>query len=337
MSRPTVLVVCVFASIASAGACSITTPLDGLSGGVPPGDAAAQDQGSEPIQVDAGSEDVSSDPVGSDVQDASQEDASDSALDAQDAAEEDVQGQDAPEEALDAATDPQAEPPPTPVYAPAVLADDPIGYWRFGELAGPLAKDSSLSKIDGTYVGLVAFGATGAIVSDPDPAILLNGSQPHVTFGDQFDFQGLQPFSVEAWIRPSAIDNDYRRLLAKETVDSQGKQGYFLTVQQAGLGFERWTDNQACAITGDVPSMVEFTHVVGTFDGATMILYMNGVSVGTSPCSHNLIDHANPFVVGATSAESFNFYGGVVDEVAVYDKPLSAIRVKAHYDAGKGL
>jgi hypothetical protein len=27
---------------------------------------------------------------------------------------------------------------------------------------------------------------------------------------------------------------------------------------------------------------------------------------------------------------------GYIDEVAVYDKPLTEVRIKAHYDAGKG-
>ena len=74
-------------------------------------------------------------------------------------------------------------------------------------------------------------------------------------------------------------------------------------------------------------------HVVGTYDGATQRLYVNGVEV------------AHRAQTGAASTSSYNvrigswdgsgeFLGGVVDEVAVYRSTLSAERVQAHYAAG---
>jgi hypothetical protein len=42
---------------------------------------------------------------------------------------------------------------------------------------------------------------------------------------------------------------------------------------------------------------------------------------------------AIPFVVGAASIKTFDFFAGSIDEVAVYDKALSADRIAAHYQS----
>ena len=62
-----------------------------------------------------------------------------------------------------------------------VLADNPVGYWRFGEASGTVASDESAKANDGAYLpnsGGVwtggVLGATGLIVNDSDTAIDLN-------------------------------------------------------------------------------------------------------------------------------------------------------------------
>src|SRR5689334_20612937 len=57
-----------------------------------------------------------------------------------------------------AATDP---------YAEAVLADQPAVYLRLDEAAGPFALDSSGHGEDGTYQSGVAYGTSGAVLTDP--------------------------------------------------------------------------------------------------------------------------------------------------------------------------
>jgi hypothetical protein len=77
----------------------------------------------------------------------------------------------------------------------------------------------------------------------------------------------------------------------------------------------------------------EWTHYVGTWNGQHLKLYENGVLAAS-------IDHpetlqtvsANQFLHIATYPGSDDF-NGYVDEVAVYEKALSAGRVLAHYTA----
>jgi hypothetical protein len=75
--------------------------------------------------------------------------------------------------------------------------------------------------------------------------------------------------------------------------------------------------------------------VVGTYDGATQRLYVNGSEVAGAPLTGAITVNANALDLGSwrEGSEPFN---GTIDEVAVYAGALSAARVAAHYQAGSG-
>ena len=67
--------------------------------------------------------------------------------------------------------------------------------------------------------------------------------------------------------------------------------------------------------------MGEFAHVVATFDGSERVLYVDGRLAGRRSSSEVLADHEGRFLVGDVE-ESWGFFRGVIDEVAVYDYAL---------------
>jgi hypothetical protein len=97
-------------------------------------------------------------------------------------------------------------------YSAVVLAKGPVGYWRLGELAGPMAADASGNGYDGTYNGNPTFGQPGAIVGDPDTAVGLNGpdSRDYIDIPDPVSEAFSQPTSglgltLEVWMRPDVL------------------------------------------------------------------------------------------------------------------------------------
>jgi hypothetical protein len=76
------------------------------------------------------------------------------------------------------------------------------------------------------------------------------------------------------------------------------------------------------------------THVVGTFDGSMLRIYVNGRPEGGA--STGL-----PRRPGDVPVEIGSFYGGqrwfgVLDEVALYDRALSPEDVRRHHELGSG-
>ena len=75
-------------------------------------------------------------------------------------------------------------------------------------------------------------------------------------------------------------------------------------------------------------------HVVGTFDGTTRRLYVNGAQVASATLAGGATATSNAVFIGSWDGTS-EFMRGTIDEAAVYGTALSAARVLAHRDAGK--
>jgi hypothetical protein len=79
-----------------------------------------------------------------------------------------------------------------------------------------------------------------------------------------------------------------------------------------------------------------YAHYVGTYDGKTATLYVNG-SPNTAPTSAFISMAASSFNnIGRGSAGAGTYFPGVIDEVAVYGTALSNSQVLSHYAIGLG-
>ena len=92
-------------------------------------------------------------------------------------------------------------------YRERVLAKGPVAYWRFDD-HGQGARDLTGHGHTGVYHGAVAFDQPGALRSEPDVGIGLNGTDAFVEVPDSEAFS--QPTSskgltVEVWFRPDVL------------------------------------------------------------------------------------------------------------------------------------
>ena len=85
---------------------------------------------------------------------------------------------------------------------------------------------------------------------------------------------------------------------------------------------------------GPPVTLGQWTHLVGTYDGTTMRLYVNGALIGATPSGY-VQNTQRPLWIATGRTESTpTFYlPGRVDEAAVYGSALSATRVQAHFAA----
>ena len=73
-----------------------------------------------------------------------------------------------------------------------------------------------------------------------------------------------------------------------------------------------------------------WSHVAGTYDGAALKLYVNGVLAATANYSTPIVHSAQPLQIGRGGGNSFYWKGGL-DEVAVYGTALTGGQVQSHY------
>ena len=71
-----------------------------------------------------------------------------------------------------------------------------------------------------------------------------------------------------------------------------------------------------------------WTHLAGTYDGATMRLYVNGVQVASRAQTGAIATSTNPLQIGGDSIYG-QYFAGQIDEIRVYNRALSAAEVQS--------
>ncbi|MGP3927238.1 LamG domain-containing protein [Streptomyces sp. 8N616] len=201
-------------------------------------------------------------------------------------------------------------------YAAQVLDDAPVAYYRFAELAGAhVLADSSGHGADGIVEVGVAFGHPGAGAGMA--ARFRASDTPRVRVPDRPALRPAQ-LSIEALLIWSGGDAP-QAMVAKPAA-------YGLSVLADGR-VRAEVDTAGVTSTGAlIPG--EPTHLVVTFDGTAVAVYLNGVVDTVSPVTGDPTAAGDLAIGGGP-----NPFDGVLDELALYDHPLPEDRVRAHADA----
>lgn len=77
-------------------------------------------------------------------------------------------------------------------------------------------------------------------------------------------------------------------------------------------------------------------HVAASYDGNQSILYVNGVAEASATAGFALDYDTTPLFIGTTGtwAPYLNMFGGLIDEVSLYNRALSTGEIAAIYNAG---
>jgi hypothetical protein len=220
--------------------------------------------------------------------------------------------------------------PPPSGYSAAVIADSPVSYWRLGEASGTTAADER-GVNPGAYVNSPTLGATSLLATDTtNKAVALDGSNDNVRIANSATLGLSSPLSLEAWIKPSSLPTAgaFASILTKAESYSLQFNGPRLEFTIMQNGARRRLQAPSGAIVAG-----QAYHVVGTYDGTTQRLYVNGAQVASAALSGPASASSSALYVGSWSGSS-EFFKGTIDEPAVYGSTLSAARVSAHFGAG---
>lgn len=211
------------------------------------------------------------------------------------------------------------------------------GYWRLGEAPGATTAAAEQGSMTGSYGTGVTLGRPGLLTGDSNTAAgLSGGSGSLIGFSDAFDFVGTRTFSLETWVQANATDLYARRILSKEFTNSGGLQGWFLASLNSRLQFSRLRNGNYESVSGSPLAAGTRTHLVITFDGTTLRMFVNGTLAASAPSSQAMLDTPAAFTVGAKSGGGGGF-DGTIDEPSVYDGTvLTPTQIDNHYRASRG-
>ena len=156
-------------------------------------------------------------------------------------------------------------------------------------------------------------------------------------------FTGL---TIDAWIRPDTIVNSHA--VAGVYNSSVTKTTYYLRVTNGKLNFlaswdPNWTvDFFAATSSLDIP-VGQWTHVAGIWSGGSDVkLYIDGIedtdaTVNAPNVLSSLGETSVPIQIGAltdSANELYSFFNGLIDEVEIFNRALTAGEIRAIYTAG---
>lgn len=214
-----------------------------------------------------------------------------------------------------------------PTYHDEVIADAPVGYWRFNEVSGSVA-DDAIGSNNGTIAAGVTLGVAGALADDS--AFRFDGSQGKVAIGNP---ALTGDFSIEAWaylLGPGRVGlTDYGTIVGYDTTHR------LMMRSTTGEVLASFGGGQFLSPAGAF-QLEQWTHIVYTRTGNAQKLYVNGALVASLSQAGAALNAAA--FIGAYLSTSVNYaWAGRLDEVALYNKALAADRVAAHYAAGPEL
>lgn len=146
----------------------------------------------------------------------------------------------------------------------------------------------------------------------------------------------LTAFTIEAWVNVKNVTNaDQQAIVSKDRSDSRSFMLNIANTESCAnkTKVERGSSNLICGNTVISPNV--WYHIAVTSNGTNYTLYVNG-SNDNSNTSTELPNLADAWLIGqrnlaGADAEQFN---GTIDEVAIYNRSLSASEVREHYQQG---
>jgi prepilin-type N-terminal cleavage/methylation domain-containing protein len=208
-----------------------------------------------------------------------------------------------------------------------------VGYWSFEEGSSSVAYDYSGNNATGSWAGTQS-GTNGYYsVGKVGPwAGYFDGTDN--TISQAFSVNALSSgFTMSAWINPTALP-------ANTSFIGTGSSNFdirFNNTSQASIFIGGSTNGvNSFQNFSFVPSLSAWTLYTITFNGSLITVYQNGLALTSQVESAPNIGGGSPTstIIGKTGFES-HYFSGLIDDVRIYNRALSAAEIAAMYAGGK--
>ena len=201
-----------------------------------------------------------------------------------------------------------------------------VAYWRLDEISGTVANDASVNLRHGTLINST-FNANAVSGAKVNGGLSFDGSTDYVTTPNAAVFNLTKALSIAAWIKGDTwgSGSDVDVILRKGEASPNKWQlavedGYVALALDGSDGFN--VHGNTRLQTG------QWYHVAGTWDGANIRIYVNGVLDNTPTARAAPIGtDTRPVYLGGRSGAGR--LDGTLDDVRIFNHELKADEIMA--------
>ncbi len=197
-----------------------------------------------------------------------------------------------------------------------------VAWWR--------AESNVVNQLSGNQ-GELKNGAIFAEGKVGQAFSLTNGAYVEIPNSSDVDFSGTQAITLETWVYRTGTGGMH--ILSKRI--GAGDMSYQLAFDSHwGIHFATGpTWNNKFAYSSTTLPMNTWYHLAATADGSTLKLYTNGVLAGSVSGTLGP-QNSEPLRIGTVDSYPAYPFVGLIDEVSIFNRALSADEIKAIYQAG---
>ncbi len=196
-----------------------------------------------------------------------------------------------------------------------------VAHWKLDEAEGSTAEDSAGDN-DGILHGPQWQPYGGRL----EGALLFDGENDYVNCGRDSAFDISGQITVAAWANFSSVNMEWQTVIAKgDSAWRLSTANNYRRYHFAVTGGPPWN-----YINGDIEVAAnEWHHVCGTYDGANLRLYIDGVEdpAGPVPEPNGVTTDDYDVYIGENQERPGRYWDGLIDDVRLYNYALTPAQV----------
>lgn len=218
------------------------------------------------------------------------------------------------------------------------LNQDLLLYFALDENTGTNVQENVSGVFDGTTFGMDdADWVTGKI----NNAAQFRNTGETIRLSTADAFKGIQNFTIQTWVNPESGGDGNQRF--NQNIFTSGSGDWFsmtaFTSAASGISFDINIGGTSIGInSGTTLTKGVWAHLVVQYNGTAITLYENGVLVdsGVGAWNNAAFVTTRPIFFGG-KLDGTEDYSGKLDEIAFWNRTLSAAEVTQLYNAGAGI
>ncbi|MCK9369102.1 hypothetical protein M0R04_04040 [Candidatus Dojkabacteria bacterium] len=169
-------------------------------------------------------------------------------------------------------------------------------------------------------------------------ALMLDGTDDSVLVTDNASIKPTSAITTEAWVNPNKTGSS---VILDKRYDTTADpwNSYVLDITSTN----QWdfcisngtAGSQSCVTSAEIVQLGVWSHIVGTYDGSNIRLYVNGKQVSSTAKTGSIGYSTIGLYFGQNGYSGYpQYFGGGIDSTRIYSRALTAAEVLSNYQVG---